>query len=413
MPLTPATGTPEDPIYLVQLSGGVGSYAAARRLLSAGLPAERLVLMFADVLGEHPDTYRFLIEAAADLSGIPLNDVAPLARAALDLPPLSRHTLPDRKAALSELAAAAAREIPNLVWLSRGLAVWEVFEKERFIGNSRVDPCSRVLKRELLKEHITANHSSEGCRLVLGIDSTEAHRHLGAWRRWRPYEVLSPLCDEPSISKEGMHRLGEERGVERQELYRLGFEHANCSGACVKAGQGQWRRLLEAMPDVYDYHASEERRLREGLGKDVFVLCRQWRGVRRRLTLDQLREEKERAPRLVGPHQGRGPDEGRGPRLHDRNHSSDNAKEPSMAASTLPAPGTEYGPCAEPCSHTDCAHSRRMAAAVCPFCDEAIGYGRRFYNEGDPGGFDLVHALCLEDHLDGQAREKPPERGTP
>lgn len=302
MPQKPAStatsATTEDPTYLVQLSGGVGSYAAARRLLSCGVPAERLVLMFADVLGEHPDTYRFLIEAAADLAGVPLRTVAPLARAALELPPLSRETLPHRKAALSELSGAAAREIPNLLWLSRGLAVWEVFERERFIGNSRIDPCSRVLKRELLNQHITANYSPDGCRLVLGIDRTEAHRHLGAWARWRPYEVLSPLCDEPGISKEEMHRLGEERGIERQELYRLGFEHANCSGACVKAGQGQWRRLLETMPEVYDYHASEERRVRQHLGKDVSVLRRQRNGVRRRVTLDELRAEEARAPRL-------------------------------------------------------------------------------------------------------------------
>ena len=288
------------PRYLIQLSGGVGSYAAARRLLDKGVPQEDLVLMFADVLGEHLDTYRFLIEAAADLAGVPLRTVAPLARAALELPPLAREALPDRKAALAELAAGASREIPNLAWLSAGLAVWEVFEKERFIGNSRIDPCSRVLKRELLKRHITENHSPDECRLVLGIDATEAHRHLGAWARWQPYEVLSPLCDEPEISKEEMHRIGEQRGIERQELYRLGFGHANCSGACVKAGQGQWRRLLETMPEVYDYHASEERRLRENLGKDVTVLRRQRQSVRHRFTLDELREEARRSPRLPG-----------------------------------------------------------------------------------------------------------------
>ena len=83
-----------------------------------------------------------------------------------------------------------------------------------------------------------------------------------------------------------------------------------------------------------------------------------------------------------------------------------------MAASVLPAPGTEYGPCAEPCSHTDCAHTRRMAAAVCPLCDGAIGYGRRFYNDGEPGGFDLVHALCAEDDLDRRDTHPPSEGRT-
>ena len=70
-----------------------------------------------------------------------------------------------------------------------------------------------------------------------------------------------------------------------------------------------------------------------------------------------------------------------------------------MAAITVPAPGTKYGPCGEPCSHRDCAESRRMAAVVCRFCDESIGYERRFYNEGAPGSYDLVHAVCLEESV--------------
>ena len=84
-----------------------------------------------------------------------------------------------------------------------------------------------------------------------------------------------------------------------------------------------------------------------------------------------------------------------------------------MAASTLPAPGTEYGPCGGPCAHTDCAHTRRMAAVVCPLCEEEIGYGRRFYNDGQPGGFDLVHALCAEDDLDRRASDTPSEGRSP
>ena len=82
-----------------------------------------------------------------------------------------------------------------------------------------------------------------------------------------------------------------------------------------------------------------------------------------------------------------------------------------MAASALPAPGSEYGPCAEPCAHTDCAHTRGMAAAVCPLCEKPIGYERRFYNEGEPGGFDLVHALCLEDDLERRTKNPSPLPG--
>lgn len=66
-----------------------------------------------------------------------------------------------------------------------------------------------------------------------------------------------------------------------------------------------------------------------------------------------------------------------------------------MAAGTLPHPGSEYGPCKEPCTHRDCAATREMAARVCPLCTHPIGYGVRFYQDsGDPGVF--RHAECAE-----------------
>lgn len=70
-----------------------------------------------------------------------------------------------------------------------------------------------------------------------------------------------------------------------------------------------------------------------------------------------------------------------------------------MAAVALPEIGTELGPCAEGCEHTDCAATRRMAARLCPYCTEAIGYGRPFYNvtpDGDPASSVLAHADCEE-----------------
>lgn len=67
-----------------------------------------------------------------------------------------------------------------------------------------------------------------------------------------------------------------------------------------------------------------------------------------------------------------------------------------MAAGRLPAPGTDLGPCAEPCQHVDCAETRRMAESACEDCGKPIGYDVRFYNTG-PG---LIHASCLEDRLE-------------
>jgi hypothetical protein len=50
-----------------------------------------------------------------------------------------------------------------------------------------------------------------------------------------------------------------------------------------------------------------------------------------------------------------------------------------MAAGILSKPGTEYGPCAKECQHTDCRKTREMAEARCTICRKPIGYDTRFY----------------------------------
>jgi hypothetical protein len=62
-----------------------------------------------------------------------------------------------------------------------------------------------------------------------------------------------------------------------------------------------------------------------------------------------------------------------------------------MAASSLPAPGTEYGPCEPSCEHTDCAATRAMAGRNCAGCAEKIGYEKRFFREDDGS---LLHMAC-------------------
>jgi hypothetical protein len=63
-----------------------------------------------------------------------------------------------------------------------------------------------------------------------------------------------------------------------------------------------------------------------------------------------------------------------------------------MAAGTLPRPGSKYGPCEPSCEHRDCAETRRMAGAECPYGDGPIGYDRPFY-QMESG---LEHAYCAE-----------------
>lgn len=64
------------------------------------------------------------------------------------------------------------------------------------------------------------------------------------------------------------------------------------------------------------------------------------------------------------------------------------------AAQPLPAPGTEYGPCARGCSHRDCESTRAMANTLCRTCGEPIGYSSWWYQESTDEGRLMEHQMC-------------------
>ncbi len=74
-----------------------------------------------------------------------------------------------------------------------------------------------------------------------------------------------------------------------------------------------------------------------------------------------------------------------------------------MSFIVLSEPGTQYGPCAEPCLHTDCAASRVQAATVCPHCNERLGYDVAIttspYEKGK-----MAHLSCIEEFVESEKR---------
>lgn len=233
--------------YVVQYSGGAGSYEAARRIIERE-GRNGVVLLFADTLIEDASLYRFLDETSARL-GVPVTRIAD------------------------------------------GRTPWQVFRDERFIGNSRVDPCSKILKRQLCDKWMREN--APDATSVLGLDWTEEHRITSAQARlaamgWR---TEFPLNEAPWFSKTATLRSLEAQGITIPRLYLLGFSHNNCGGFCVKAGQGHFARLLRELPDVYARHEAEEEATREYLGRyDIGVLTDRRGGQRVPMTLRQFRE---------------------------------------------------------------------------------------------------------------------------
>jgi 3'-phosphoadenosine 5'-phosphosulfate sulfotransferase (PAPS reductase)/FAD synthetase len=241
----------EQPHYVVSFSGGAGSWASAKRIW--GKAPERLTLLVADTNTEAPDWHPFLEAAHRSLPGADL-----------------------------------------VILNNDGRDIWDVFRDARFIGNSRIDPCSRVLKREPLRQWLETNCDPADTVVVLGFDWTEQHRLDRARPHWVPWTIEAPLCEPPYLSKPEVLDWLRDCDIPIPELYTKGFSHNNCGGGCVKAGQTEWRRLLFAYPDRYAYHERREGELREMLGKDVSVLRDRSGGNTRPVSLREFRENLER-----------------------------------------------------------------------------------------------------------------------
>ena len=239
------------PLHVIMFSGGLGSWRAAK-IAAREHGTERMVLLFADTLMEDPDLYRFIREAAADI-GAPL------------------------------------------VTVTEGRTPWEVFRDVRFLGNTRADPCSRVLKREPLRRWLVENTDPEACTIYLGIGHDEAHRFENAASNHAPWRVRAPLCEDPSIPLGRAAARSElaAAGIAMPALYEHGFSHNNCGGFCVKAGQASFKLLLDRKPAEYARHEAEEEALRQHLGKDVAVLRDRRGGTTKPLTLRVFRERAE------------------------------------------------------------------------------------------------------------------------
>ncbi len=237
--------------HIVMYSGGAMSWLTARRV-SEQHGTDSLTLLFADTLIEDPTLYDFLTASARGVGG-------------------------------------------ELVRLADGRTPWQVFRDVRFLGNTRVDPCSRVLKRELIRDWLEANHAPAETVIYLGMGWDERDRFETARERWKPWVVEAPLTEPPlePLSQDAM--LGKIRaaGLPVPRLYELGFSHNNCGGFCVKAGHGHFARLLRELPEVYAEHEAQEEALREYLGKDVAILRDRRGGTTKPLTMRQFRERYE------------------------------------------------------------------------------------------------------------------------
>ena len=233
---------------IVQFSGGLCSFFAAKRVVEK-FGKEDVTLLFADTLIESPGLYRFR-DAGAEYLGLSVTVIAD------------------------------------------GRTPWDVFKDERFLGNSQIDPCSKILKRELCRNWIQANTFMEEVTLYVGISWDEG-RIEQIKERWLPWTVEAPMCDPPYLTKCDMQKEALALGLPLSEAYTDGFPHDNCGGGCIKAGQAQFAALYRIRPAVYADWEREEEGVRQHLSKDVSILKDRRGGTTKPMTLAAFRERIE------------------------------------------------------------------------------------------------------------------------
>src|SRR3990167_10705781 len=126
--------------HVVLYSGGVGSYCAAKRVIARHGTA---TLLFTDTKTEDADLYRFLDDSEKAL-GVQVTRIAD------------------------------------------GRDIWQVFKDRRFLGYSRVDPCTDILKPQQSRKWLTANSDPAETVVYIGYDWTEPHRLERLAARWKP-----------------------------------------------------------------------------------------------------------------------------------------------------------------------------------------------------------------------------------
>jgi hypothetical protein len=235
-------------VRVIQYSGGIGSWATAQRV-AARHGTTDMVLLFANTLVEEPSLYSFLDESAAQL-GVPLVTVAD------------------------------------------GRTPFEVYWDVHFLGNSRLAPCSKILKQVPARRWLSAHADPEATTVYVGIDAGETRRIPGIRAGWSPWRVEFPLAAEPGLTKEAMLAEARALGLTPPDAYAERFSHANCAGMCVRAGQRHWLRLLEMHPDRFRQAEAEEQRFRGRFG-DVAILKQIRNGRSVPLPLTELRRRHE------------------------------------------------------------------------------------------------------------------------
>lgn len=235
--------------HIVSIGGGISSTLLLPLYLHYHYPQDELKLVMARLPNEHPDVYK-LTDAIQELLHV------------------------------------------EIEFIGTGQHPFDVFKEVRFLGNSRLDPCSQILKREAMAKWLKQSYAPDDI-LYVGIASDEMDRMITIKERWSHsgINVQAPLMYCPHITRKTQQALCQNILGWVPEMYKYGFLHHNCHGACIKAGHKQWALLYFTYPEVYADWERREKEFREWIGKDVSILRNWKKDASPVYTLEQFRKD--------------------------------------------------------------------------------------------------------------------------
>lgn len=229
--------------HLVSVGGGFTSTIELPLLVVEKYGRDNVDLVISCLAGESPDLWR-LVEACEDMTRLKVKRIT--------YAPYCKYL----------------EDAPSAMWWD----IWDVFFATGMMGSTRLDPCSRVLKRETLRAYIEDHYDPAQTTMHVGITAHEIDRMMAIKANWSKsgYTVEAPLCDVELVgtTKERCQRMLGWVPF----LYTIDASHNNCGGFCVKAGYAQMARLLWYLPDTYAYHEMQERRFREQFERDATIM---------------------------------------------------------------------------------------------------------------------------------------------
>lgn len=241
-------------IYLVNVSGGLTSFEALRRSLDKR-GKENTHAYFADTLQEDEDTYRF-IKDQERYFGIEIERVCD------------------------------------------GRTIWQVWKDRKCItlrlpNGADVAPCSMILKREAIDKVVASRYAPGTYTRVFGYEWSEIDRMSRLEEDIAPEKAWFPLAEHPYVDKCHISNFLDSIGIAVPRLYGLGFEHNNCGGGCVKAGQAHWAHLWFTLPERFLMWEEKEEEFRQYIGKDIAILKDRRGGQSKPMTLKAFPERLE------------------------------------------------------------------------------------------------------------------------